>query len=160
MYLITQLSAHNNPKRNSFRKCSWTLDSVRKKKRKEKKRKKLTVFYDSVSSARVILLLRACPHVALDNAVFCLAFKLFFEYKVSLELKQDWRSLVYSGRFNYICWNSPTLGLPPRFIDALFGVHITGISGWNLWCVTHYNTWIWLRSLQSTLPSKFKLDKK
>ena len=26
---------------------------------------------------------------------------------------------------------SPTLGLPTRFIDALFGVHITGISGWK-----------------------------
>ena len=32
----------------------------------------------------------------------------------------------------YIFLLSPTLGLPPRFIDALFGVHITGISGWNL----------------------------
>ena len=73
-------------------------------------------------------------------------------------LKQDWRSPVYSGRFEYIWWNSlysphfcihflsPTRGLPPRFIDALFGVHITGISGWNLWCVTHHNTRVWLRS--------------
>ena len=73
--------------------------------------------------------------------------------------KQDWRSPVYSGRFEYICWNSlysphfcihfllsPTLGLPTRFIDALFGVHITGISGWNLWCVTHHITRIWFRS--------------
>ena len=32
----------------------------------------------------------------------------------------------------YIFLLSPTLGLPPRFIDALFGAHITGISGWNL----------------------------
>ena len=32
----------------------------------------------------------------------------------------------------YIFLLSPTLGLPPWFIDVLFGVHITGISGWNL----------------------------
>ena len=44
----------------------------------------------------------------------------------------------------YIFLLSPTLGLPPRFIDALFGV--TGISGLNLWCVTHHNTRVWLRS--------------
>ena len=79
----------------------------------------------------------------------------------SCNTQQDWRSPVYSGRFEYIFAEiystrpipaymfllSPTLGLPNRFIDALFGVHITGISSWNLWCVTHHNTRVWLRSL-------------
>ena len=38
----------------------------------------------------------------------------------------------------YIFLLSLTLRLPPQFIDALFGVHVTGISGWNLWCVTRH----------------------
>ena len=33
--------------------------------------------------------------------------------------------------FAYISLLSPTLGLPARLNDALFGVHITGISGWK-----------------------------
>ena len=48
---------------------------------------------------------------------------------------------------SYFFLLSPTLGLPTLFIDTLFGVHITGISGWKLWCVTHHNTRVWLRSL-------------
>ena len=36
-------------------------------------------------------------------------------------MKQDWLSPLYSGRLEYICWNS---FYPPRCIDALFGVRI------------------------------------
>ena len=158
------------------------LDFGFSQKEKKKKEKKNTVFYDSVPSARVIKLLQACPQ-ALLLTTQCFAWHLncFPNTRFHLNWNKTGARLytravltifaeIHSTHLisAYIFLLSPTLGLPPRFIDALFGVHITGLSGWNLWCLTHYNTWltwVWLRSLQSTLrriinPSKFKLDKK
>ena len=106
--------------------------------------------YDNLFCKACLFLVKlslSVPQMSLDLRNFLVYQKLivhaetFHSVKILLKAlfrKQDWRSPVYSGRFEYICWNSlyspllsPTLGLPTRFIHALFGVHITGISGWK-----------------------------
>ena len=80
----------NKPSKRRHLKQSRKFDPKKKKKKKKRKKERkkhtLHLIYDSVPSARVIKLLQACP-LAFDNAVFCLAFKLFPNTRFHDELK-------------------------------------------------------------------------